>query len=144
MCLQSVLTYHLQILDVHKYKEVPIISVTYTADEADAMSQASNAQSRQDDVISVVNTIEEQTLFHRLLELNCKRLPSELKTKLKFADERCNVSFLVPVISLNLDQVGKLASTPRCDLCGRLCSMCQSASYCGQGQWSDHESLLSQ
>ncbi|KZV68071.1 hypothetical protein PENSPDRAFT_687545 [Peniophora sp. CONT] len=137
----------LRILDVHKYKEVPVVSLIYTTDEDHTTSQTANStialcNTGADDLAQIENTVEERMLFFRLLELNSTRLPGELKAKLKYHEEGCNASFLVPATLLKLEQIAKLASTPRCDLCGRLCSVCQTASYCGQEtqrlHWEEH------
>ncbi|KZV68070.1 hypothetical protein PENSPDRAFT_687544 [Peniophora sp. CONT] len=139
----------LRILDVHKYKDIPIVTLIYTDDEDYTAARTANSTNAPfdtdaDDAYKIECAIEGQTLFHRLLELNSKRLPDELKTKLKYDEEGCNASFLVPVTSLKLDQITKLATTPRCELCGRLCSLCQTVSYCDQDaqrlHWQEHSS----
>ncbi|VDB84562.1 unnamed protein product [Peniophora sp. CBMAI 1063] len=131
----------IRILSAHKYKEVPIIFLSFSIKDGQS-SFAAERDIGMGDLMGVEMTIEEQTLLLRLLQLNSERLTGDLRSKMNVREHGYSASFLVPITSLSLDQVVELAGIPGCGMCGRLCALCQSASYCGQeaqrSNWEEH------
>ena len=118
---------------------MPIIFETCTAFEPFTKIEnfIAGRLDRDERLLQIVSTVEEQALLRRLLFRNHTRLSSEYSPALKEDEKGFKTSFLLPLSTLGQAQIGKLMQDLGCTVCGDAtttrCSGCLSERYCSAG-----------
>lgn len=92
----------------------------------------------------------ERAMWHRIFQMNSKRISSEYKAKRGQWESSYKVSFILPIGRLSQLDLGKLTNHDGCSVCGdaikplRRCTDCHTISYCSTGTSSfEYEFSLS-
>lgn len=97
--------------------------------------------------VNIPTTFLAQKLLLKVLEMNSEFLDTTFKPTKRDCEAKYKLSFLVPVLPLDMLDVASLSRDTGCAVCGdpmqKKCAACHSVSYCGKecqiADWGTHK-----